>query len=170
MATFTTQIIKDTSRTVLVKICGFELTVDENSPHKLAANSFFGALNSNNQILATHGGVEKDYYDLSLYRLWYDVSFNVEASACLTWSADVQVPIFTMGWSGIYNEDGVWAVIPNSAKGTANCKGDIGLVTSGVKSGSYTIIAEFVKNNNDYNSGHLTEPGAFNAPPFGVTP
>lgn len=169
MATFSYQILKDTTQTAMIKLTGEGLTSDETSPYKISANSLSGALNTVGTLLS-EGGTAKSYYDLTLYRLWYDINFNTGASAVLTWNGTTPKTIFTMGWSGEYNTEGNFAAIPNNNKGNPGVIGDVGFYTSGVTKGSYTIIVELVKNSLDYNNGQLTEPSAFNYGNYSITP
>ena len=73
--------------------------------------------------------------------------------------------------NGEYDAAGNWITISNNTAGTASSNGDIGIVTRGmVANSSYTIIMELRKDNAHYQRGQLTEPGAFNYPPYGVRP
>jgi hypothetical protein len=70
-----------------------------------------------------------------------------------------------------YDGAGNWVTIPNNAKGTANCNGNIGVRTRGMGANtSYTIILELRKENEYYQRGQFNDPAAFNYPPYGVRP
>ena len=73
-----------------------------------------------------------------------------------------------------YDGAGNWITIPNAAigaSGVTQCNGDIGVKTRNyVANTSYTIVIELRKLNEYYQRGQLTEPGAFNDPPYSVRP
>jgi len=168
MPNFTYQVLKDTTKQTVIKLTGTALTSDESNSARIVANTLYRALDANNNLL-TNGAVAKSYYGLSVYRVWYDVSLNAGACVYLTWSGANQVPIITMSGAGEYNAAGNWIAIPNNNTG-AGVKGDIGLYSSNVSLGNYSIIVELHKDNNYYDAGQLIEPNAFNYRPYGVTP
>ena len=58
-----------------------------------------------------------------------------------------------------------------SAKGTANCNGNIGVRTRGmVANTSYTIVMELRKENEYYQRGQFNDPAAFNYTPYNIRP
>ena len=168
---FSYQVIKDTTEHAVIKLTGrFDGSGQENNHSRIAANSLYGALNSNTVPgLLSQGGTALPYYGLALNRLWYDTSSvgNVE----LYWHADTSLPLLLLNGNGEYDGMGNWTTIPNNAKGTAGCNGDIVINTRGmVANDSYTIIAEFRKDNQYYQRGQLTEPGAFNTGDYSLRP
>jgi hypothetical protein len=166
---FSYQVIKDTTEHVVIKLTGrFDGTGQENNHARIAANSLYGALNANAVPgLLSQGGSALPYYGLALNRLWYDTSSvgNVE----LYWHADTNVPLLLLNGNGEYDGMGNWTTIPNNAKGTAGCNGDIVINTRGmVANDSYTIIAEFRKENEYYQRGQFNDPAAFNYGSYGI--
>ena len=168
---FSYQVIKDTTEHAVIKLTGkFDGSGQEDNPHRISANTLSGALNTENGLLSL-GGTAKDFYNLSINRVWYDCVNPNGADVDIYWNANPTITAFLI--SGTYEYDGAgnWITIPNAAKGTAGCNGDVGIRTRGfVANTSYTIILELRKDNADYQRGQLTEPGAFNYPPYGVTP
>jgi hypothetical protein len=70
-----------------------------------------------------------------------------------------------------YDGFGNWVSIPNDARGTANCKGDIGIITRGMTANNaYTVIVELRKDNAHYQRGQFNDPAAFNYTPYNMRP
>ena len=70
-----------------------------------------------------------------------------------------------------YDGAGNWVTIPNNAKGTSGCNGDIGIRTRGmVANTSYTIVMELRKENEYYQRGQFNDPAAFNYTPYNIRP
>ena len=160
---FSYQVLKDTTEHAVIKLTGrFDGSGQENNHARIAANTLYGALNSNTVPgLLSQGGTALPYYGLTLHRLWYDTSGvgNVE----LYWHADTPIPMILMNGNGEYDGAGNWVTIPNNAKGTPGCNGDIVINTRGmVANDSYTIVAEFRKENEYYQRGQFNDPAAFN--------
>lgn len=163
------QVLKDTTEHAVIKITAqFDGSGQENNNARIAANTLYGALNTTNTLLSA-GGTAKDYYGLTLHRLWYDCAS--EGDVYLFWNATTPKPIMWLNGNGEYDGAGNWVTIPNNTKGESGSNGDVGVTTRGmVANSSYTIIAEFRKENEYYQRGQFNEPAAFNYPPFGVTP
>lgn len=170
---FTYQVIKDTTEHAVIKLTGkFDGSGQEDNASRISASSLAGALNSNTVPgLLSSGGSAKSYYNLSINRLWYDCVNPTSADVEIFWKANTESTAFIV--SGTYEYDGAgnWVTVPNSARGTAGCNGDIGVRTRGFgANGSYTIVIELRKDNADYQRGQFNDPAAFNYPPYGVTP
>lgn len=171
---FSYQVLKDDTQHAVVKLTGqFDGTGQEINHTRIAANSFSGTLATNGYLVANSQGGSANtplsYYGLSIYRLWYDCSTDGDVN--LFWHADTSVACMMLNGNGEYDSNGNWITIPNAAKGTANCKGDMGIQTRGmVANSSYTIIIEFRKDNSTYQRGQFNDPAAFNYPPYGVRP
>ena len=169
---YSSQIIKDTTEHVVIKLTGkFDpdtpggVVSQESNAHRIIANTLYGAKATNGYLVANAWGgaanTTLNYYGLSLHRLWYDCGCTGDVE--LYWYATTPVPLMFLNGNGEYDGAGNWVTIPNNAKDTAGCNGDIQIVTRGmVANDSYTIVAEFRKHNEYYQRGHLTEPGAFN--------
>jgi hypothetical protein len=168
---FSYQVIKDTTEHVVIKLTGkFDGSGQEINHARIAANTLSGALNANTVPgLLSQGGTALPYYGLNLNRLWYDCSSTGDVE--LYWHADTNIPLMFLNGNGEYDGMGNWTTIPNNAKGTSGCNGDIVLNTRGmVANDSYTIIAEFRKENEYYQRGQFNDPAAFNYPPYNLTP
>ena len=168
---FTYQVIKDTTEHAVIKITGsFDGTGQESNNARIAANSLYGALNANaTPGLLSSGGSALSYYGLSLHRLWYDCAAGGDVQ--LYWKATTNVPMIIMNGNGEYDGAGNWTTIPNNARGTAGCNGDIGIVTRGMAANdSYTIVAELRKENEYYQRGQFNDPAAFNYTPYDTRP
>jgi hypothetical protein len=161
------QVLKDTTEHATIKLTGyFDGTGGQENDHfRIKANSLYGALATNGFPVANvYGGAANtalSYYNLQVNRIWYDCSSVGEVS--LFWDADTVRYIAHLDGSGEYDGMGNWVTIPNDARGTANCFGDIGLVTRGMLANSvYTIIIELRKDNAFYQRGQFNDPAAFN--------
>ena len=165
---FTYQVLKDTTEHAVIKLTGkFDGSGQESNVSRIKANTLFGALDANNIILSG-ANTAKSYYDLTVYRVWYDV--NVNGYVKMFWNGDNTYPILEMKGTGEYNNAGNWIAIKNPRLG-ANVTGDIGIQSFGaVANNSYSLIVELHKNNNDYDSGARNYPNDFNFGSFGVTP
>jgi hypothetical protein len=168
---FTYQVLKDTTEHVIVKLTGrFDSDNQEDNPNRIAANSFVGAFNTDGGLLA-NGGTPLDYYGLTLHRCWYDTVNSAQSDVELYWNADPVISLLCLSGNSEYDGAGNWVTIPNAAKDTTGCNGDIGIRTRGYGANtSYTIVAEFRKQNEYYQRGQLTEPGAFNAGNYSLRP
>ena len=171
---FTYQVLKDTTERAVIKLTGkFDGSGQEDNPNRISANSLYGALNTANTLLS-QGGTAKDFYNLSIHRLWYDCVNPSNADVDLYWNANPTVTALLL--SGTYEYDGNsnWVTIPNSAygaQGVTSCNGDIGIRTRGmVANNSYTIIIELRKDNAYYQRGQFNDPAAFNYPPYDLRP
>lgn len=168
---FTVETLKDTTEHAVIKLTGkFDGTGQEDSAGRIAAWSYAGALNANTVPgLLSDGGSRLPYYGLAVHRIWYDCASDGDVE--LFWAADTKRTIAFLNGNGEYDGAGNWITIPNSAKGTANCKGDIGITTRGmVANSSYTIILELRKENEYYQRGQFNDPAAFNYGDYSLKP
>jgi hypothetical protein len=167
----TYQVLKDTTERAVIKLTAkFDGTTQEDNPNRISANTLSGALNTANTLLSG-GGTAKDFYNLSIHRLWYDCVNAVNADVDLYWNANPTVSAMVV--SGTYEYDGNsnWVTIPNAANGTTDCNGDIGVRTRGMgANSSYTIIIEIRKDNAYYQRGQFNDPAAFNYGNYGLSP
>jgi hypothetical protein len=165
---YTYQTIKDTTEHAVIKLtASFDGTGQESNAYRIQANTLYGAMNTNNQLLSG-GGTAKSYYGLQAHRIWYDCAAGGDVQ--LFWSCGQdsanQKPLLVMNGNGEYDGAGNWVTIPNNANPNANCKGDIGVVTRGMAANdSYTIIVELRKDNAHYQRGQFNDPAAFNYGP-----
>ena len=168
---FTYQVIKDTTEHAVIKITGsFDGTGQESNNARIAANTLYGALNANaTPGLLSSGGSALSYYGINLHRLWYDCAAGGDVQ--LFWKATTNVPLMILNGNGEYDGAGNWTTIPNNAKGTAGCNGDIGIVTRGMAANdSYTIVLELRKENEYYQRGQFNDPAAFNYGAYSLKP
>ena len=167
---YTYQVIKDTTEKAVIKLTGkFDGSGQEDNPNRISANSLYGALDVNNNLLVS-GNTAKPYYGLSIFRIWYDCVNPNAADVDIYWNANPTQTAFLI--SGTYEYDGAanWVTIPNSANGTPGCNGNIGVRTRGfTANNSYTIILELRKDNAYYQRGQLNDPAAFNYGPYAIT-
>ena len=166
------KVLKDTTEKAVIKLTAkFDGSGQEDNPHRISANSLYGALNANTTPgLLSDGGSALSYYGLAIHKLWYDcvnpVSGDVELYWTQTQDATNTVTAFIM--SGTYEYDGAgnFITIPNAANnvvGITDCNGDIGIRTRGFGANtSYTILIELRKHNEYYQRGQFNDPAAFN--------
>jgi len=168
---FTYQVIKDTTEHVVIKLtASFDGTGQESNSSRIQANTLYGALNANaTPGLLSSGGSALPYYGLALNRLWYDCGSGGDVQ--LFWKANTSIPLIIMNGNGEYDGAGNWTTIPNNAKNTAGCNGDIGVVTRGMAANdSYTMIVELRKENEYYQRGQFNDPAAFNYGSYSIDP
>jgi hypothetical protein len=172
---FTTQTIKDTTEHAVIKLTGkFDGSGQEDNHMRISANSLYGALATNGFPVANvHGGSANtplSYYNLLVNRIWYNCTAPA-GDVQLFWHADTAISLMFLSGNGEFDGMGTWTTIPNNARGTANCIGDIGIQTRGMAANtSYTIIMELRKDNAQYQRGQFNDPAAFNYPPYGIRP
>lgn len=168
---FTYQVIKDTTEHVVIKLtASFDGSGQESNTSRIQANSLYGALNANaTPGLLSSGGSALAYYGLALNRLWYDCGSGGDVQ--LFWKANTNIPLIIMNGNGEYDGMGNWTTIPNNAKGTAGCNGDIGVITRGMAANdSYTMVVELRKENEYYQRGQFNDPAAFNYGDYSIDP
>lgn len=173
--TTTYQVIKDTTEHAVIKLtASWDSTSEqENNPHRISANTLYGALDSSkaNLLSSTSNTGPLSYYGLSVHRLWYDTTNAISGDVEIFWYATTPKTMMMLSGNSEYDGAGNWVTIPNDAAGTTGCNGDIGIKTRGmIANSSYTIILELRKDNAHYQRGHLTEPGAFNYGDYKLTP
>ena len=162
---FTYQVLKDTTEHVIVKLTGrFDTEVQEDNPNRISANSFSGALNANGTTgLLSQGGSALSYYGLTVHRIWYDTVNSASSDVELYWNANSAISLMFLSGNSEYDGAGNWVTIPNAAKNTSGCNGDIGIRTRGYGANtSYTIVMELRKENEYYQRGQFNDPAAFN--------
>jgi hypothetical protein len=168
---FTYQVIKDTTEHVVIKLtASFDGAGQESNSSRIQANTLYGALNANATTgLLSSGGSALPYYGLALNRLWYDCGSDGDVQ--LFWKANTNIPLIIMNGNGEYDGEGNWTTIPNNAKNTAGCNGDIGVVTRGMAANdSYTMIVDLRKENEYYQRGQFNDPAAFNYGEYSIDP
>ena len=162
--TTTYQVLKDTTEHAIIKLTArWTDDTQEDNPNRISANTLYGALNANTTPgLLSQGGSPLPYYGLSVHRIWYD-TVNASASDVeLYWNASPVVSLMMLSGNSEYDGAGNWVTIPNAAKGTSGCNGDIGLRTRGYTANtSYTIVIELRKDNAHYQRGQLNDPASF---------
>lgn len=175
--TTTYQVIKDTTEHVVIKLTASWSTTQleqENNPHRIQANTLYGALDSSraNLLSSTANTGPLSYYGLSLYRLWYDTTNNTTGDIELYWYSTAGAnTLMLLSGNSEYDGAGNWVTIPNDAKDQPGCNGDIGIRTRGmVANNSYTMVMELRKDNAHYQRGQLTEAGAFNYGNYSIKP
>ena len=172
---FSYQVLKDDTETAVIKITGqFDGSGQEDNAVRIQANTLSGALATNGYLVANNQGgaanTTLSYYGVTIKRLWYD-GWTSGGGVQMYWNAANQVPLIFMSGNGEYDGFGNWMSIPNLAKGTAGCKGDIGIKTTGaIANCTYTIIMELRKENEYYQRGQFNDPAAFNYAPYNLTP
>jgi hypothetical protein len=131
---------------------------------KIDAGSLFGALNSNNTLLAD-SGVRKAAYRLTLKNLWYDVGGG-SVTMSVDGDAGSNTVVIMSGQNQLLPDLASDTLTIDILNGTANSTGNVFLQTLGQAANTgYTIIADFRKNPLDFNAGQLSDPMAFNAGP-----
>lgn len=166
------QVIKDTTEHVVIKLtASFDGSGQEANAVRIQANTLYGAMDSSrgNLLVSTANTGPLPYYGLALNRIWYDCPNS--STIKLTWNASTPKTLMIISGGGEYDGMDNWTTIPNNAKDTAGCNGDIGITTTGMQSGNgYTIVAEFRKENEYYQRGQFNDPAAFNYAPYNIRP
>ena len=169
---FTYQVIKDTTEHAVIKLtASFDGSGQEANAVRIQANTLYGAMDTSkgNLLSSSANTGALSFYGLSLYRLWYDCAAGGDVT--LYWNAATPMPLMSLNGNGEYDSAGNWVTIPNNAKGTSGCKGDISVVTRGMAANdSYTMILELRKDNEHYQRGQLSDPAAFNYGSYAMKP
>lgn len=168
---FTYQVIKDTTEHAVIKLTGkFDGTGQEDNAARIQANTLYGALDANNNLLVT-GNTAKPYYGTTVHRIWYDTLNATTADVELYWRATTSNTIMFLSGNGEYDGAGNWVTINNPIVGAAGCTGDIGVRTRGMAANnSYTIMIELRKQNEYYQRGQFNDPAAFNYGAYSLKP
>lgn len=150
----TVQKIVDTERRVVFKFTGDSA---EGPVLKIDAGALNFSLNANNRLLGS-GIDRKQNYRLSLKKIVYDVAPGVaygNGYVELYWTGTPNVTMVTMSGMGKMDlvEGGDSMVILNNAVG-AGANGNVGLrtVNFAATGCAYTIIADFRKSIEDFNT------------------
>lgn len=150
----TVQKLIDTERRVVFKFTGDSA---EGPVLKIDAGALNFSLNANNQLLGS-GTDRKTIYRLSLKKVMYDVSPGQglgNGYVELYWTGAANVPMVTLSGSNKldFSEGGDGIVILNNATG-AGANGNVGLrtVNFGSTGCAYTIVVDFRKSLEDYNT------------------
>ena len=148
----------DTERRVVYKFTG---NTAESPVVKIDAGGLDYALNTTNQLLSG-GGTRKNLYRLALKKIIYDVAPGQAAGngyVEIYWTGTPNTTMVTLSGVGKmdFAEGGDGIVILNNATGVG-ANGNVGLQTVNFAATgcSYTIIADFRKHSDDYN----TQPAA----------
>jgi len=190
---FTYQVLRDTQTDAIIKLTGvFDgVSGSELNVARIQANSLFGALATNNYLVANSQGGSANtplsYYDLQLTGVKYYVNFPTSnvGGVELFWSgnntgtaASAYANSSTIFHLNLQGEFGLGEQLPsilnNSGDGVhANTvgNGDIGIqTTGGTANSAYTLIITLRKNNAMYQRGQFNEPAAFNYKPYNLVP
>jgi len=190
---FTYQVLRDTQTDAIIKLTGvFDgVSGSELNVARIQANSLFGALATNNYLVANSQGGSANtplsYYDLQLTGVKYYVNFPTSnvGGVELFWSgnntgtaASAYANSSTIFHLNLQGEFGLGEQLPsilnNSGDGVhANTvgNGDIGIqTTGGTANSAYTLIITLRKNNAMYQRGQFNDPAAFNYKPYNLVP
>ena len=168
---YTYQVLKDTTEKAIIKLtANFDGSGQENNVARIQANTLYGALDANNNLLVS-GNTAKPYYGLSISRIGYNIASQQKGYIELSWTAAntaQSVPIMNMDLCGEYSEDQGMITIPNNAP---NATGDIGVCSFGlVANSAYTLFIEIRKDNAYYQRGQFNDPAAFNYGSYKIQP
>jgi len=179
---FTTQILRDTTTDVVIKLTGQFDGASGNETannNKVVANSFYGALATNGYLVANNQGGAANtalpYYGLQLTSAQYYVSMSTASppgSVELYWvgsnnTTANNATIFYLNGNGEYGSQQQPAIY-NNAIGP---NGNLGINTYGVTANTaYTLILSLRKDNAYYQRGQFNDPAAFNYGQYKITP
>jgi len=190
---FTYQVLRDTQTDAIIKLTGvFDgVSGSELNVARIQANSLFGALATNNYLVANSQGGSANtplsYYDLQLTGVKYYVNFPTSnvGGVELFWSGNNtgtaalayanSSTIFHLNLQGEFGlGEQLPSILNNSGDGVhANTvgNGDIGIqTTGGTANSAYTLIITLRKNNAMYQRGQFNDPAAFNYKPYNLVP
>jgi hypothetical protein len=170
---YTYEVLKDTTQKAVIKLtANFDGTGGDENQIRIQANTLYGALDANNNILIS-GNTAKPYYGLTISRIGYNIASQQKGYVELFWASTNSAnntPIMNMDLCGQYSEEQGMVSITNNAPGAT---GDIGVRTFGIGGTSntaYTLFIELRKQNEYYQRGQFNDPAAFNAPPYNLRP
>ena len=166
---YTYEVLRDTTQKTVIKLtANFDGSGEENNAYRIQANTLYGAMDANNNLLVA-GNTAKPYYGLSISRIGYNIASQQKGYVELYWTNGANtaqsVPIMNMDLCGQYSEEQGMVAILNNAP---NPTGDIGVRTFGmgyIANTAYTLFVELRKDNSTYQRGQLSDPAAFNYGP-----
>jgi hypothetical protein len=170
-----TQILIDTTKRTVIKRVGIFDTSGGNEVQTVWINptQLSGILDANGNSWMTGNTLPAGFgaNALTIKRLVYNVDAEV-GHLQLKWQGSDSAndkTIFALGvGAGDTNPNDNLPSIKNNA---VSPTGNITVQTVGTTANAaYTLILELHKDNRYFDSGQLTEPGAFNAPPYGLEP
>lgn len=144
----------------------------ESGNTKIIGSQLSGALavDSNNLVLVSSGGVPRASYNYGVSRINYDV-WMPNGYVTLNWDGANAAPIALLGGAYDLDVQDNLGVIKNNATGA---NGNITLTTSGAgANSSYSILIELDKTpggNCDFNMGQIQSPSDFQAGKYAVKP
>ena len=181
---FTYQVLRDTQTDCVIKLTGqFDGSGQEANNARIQANALFGALATNNYLVANNQGGAANttltYYDLQLTGLKYFVNFPTATVGGIelfwngggTSQAAQYANSSTIMHLNSQGEFGMGEQLPSILNNAISPTGDIGIYSTGASSNSaYTLIISLRKNNAMYQRGQFSDPAAFNYKPYNLTP
>ncbi len=167
---FSTQILSETNKKVIIKLTG-QLDANGTTNTVIQGRNFRGALavDSNNRVLVSAGGVPRATYNYSVARIMYDVGIP-NGYVTLNWEGANTGPIAVLWSTYDLNMQDNLGLITNNA---ISPNGNISISTTGsVANSSYTIILELHKNASNGNVDFITglTSADFNSGIYAVKP
>lgn len=165
-----TQILVDTNKRTVIKRVGI-IDSDESETVFIEPLKLFGALNANGAYYKT-GNTTSPGFANSAFTI----------SRVLT-SVDAEVGHLQIKWEGTSSSMTAFAFgvgttdtnpayqLPSINNNAVGPTGNLTIKSVGTTANAaYTIIIELHKNSAYYDKGQLTDPAAFNYPPYSITP
>lgn len=169
---FSNQTLLDASKRTVIKLTGmFDGTTGQETANvKIVGSQLRGALavDANNAVLVSQGGVARTSYSYSVKRLIYDINIpNGYLLIQYTGSTAPGTIAVAHGEFDLNQVDNLGSILNNATVPTGN----IEFTTSGAgANNSYTVMLEIIKDGKDFDFGQIERPADFNFGSYGVTP
>jgi len=164
------QTIIDTNKRTVIKRIGI-IDSDENETVVIDPRALAFALNANGAIYQTGNTVATGFANSA---------FTISRIVA---SVDAEVGHLQVKWQGTGTSATAWAFgvgfhdtnpnyqLPSISNNSTGPTGNLTIRTVGTTANAcYTILIELHKDSRFYSSGQFQEPGAFNYPPYSITP
>lgn len=167
-----TQVLVDTNKKVVIKRVGI-LDSNENQTVFINPKTFKGLLNANGAAYQSGNTLTANFGAncFSILRVIYSVDSEVGHLELKWQGSDTSNDAVAFALGGGSGDTNPLSNMPPIYNNAIAPTGNITIQTVGTTANAaYTLIMELRKNNTYYDSGQLTDPAAFNYPPYGVTP
>ena len=164
-----TQILVDTNKRTVIKRIGI-IDSDETETVIIDPRALYGALNANNQLYQSGNTVAPGFANSAFTISRIVAAVDAECGHIqLKWQGATSQPIWAIGNCSIdTNPQYQLPAITNNATGPT---GNVTILSKGATANAaYTVLIELHKDSRYYDAGRFTDPAAFNAPPYGLTP
>lgn len=171
MATYSKQILKDTTTETIIKFVGI---IDAGGqPSSDGANTTLivsmlrGAYDTNNALRSVTGGAPLAFYGVNVRKIdWSLATIPANSNIQLVWRGSTanSVAVNMAYGPGSFEFDPSAAVISWDAVGTGANTGELFVSANGVTFGAFTVIITIRKDPRYFDKGYLVDAASFKTP------